>query len=227
MKLSGISDKGFKRLARSIKGQSTEPDYGESKVEDMRRQFDAWVKNKLIKWTNEGWVAPNNLFLNERGLTRLPLIKSVGGDFNCSGNQLTSLEGAPQEVGGDFKCVNNSVSFTEEDIRAVSNVKGEIWNDEAYEEKQGVDPEDSNIEDTVDAIEEAGLFNDVIQAAINMKPDIIDSIAKQNNVEFDGEMINDVWNKVEGIIEAIGEYDLVWYIVETIGVDKAQDMLGV
>ena len=52
--------------------------------------------------------------------------KSVGGGFYCSGNKLTSLEGAPQSVGRDFNCSNNVVKFTEEQVRAVCNVKGSI-----------------------------------------------------------------------------------------------------
>ena len=34
----------------------------------------------------------------------------VTGGFDCSGNQLTSLEGAPQEVGGSFDCSNNKIT---------------------------------------------------------------------------------------------------------------------
>jgi hypothetical protein len=30
--------------------------------------------------------------------------QQVGGDFSCGFNQLTSLKGAPQQVGGDFFC---------------------------------------------------------------------------------------------------------------------------
>ena len=33
--------------------------------------------------------------------------KEVGGSFNCSHNQLTSLEYAPKEIGGDFNCNDN------------------------------------------------------------------------------------------------------------------------
>ena len=33
--------------------------------------------------------------------------RKVGGHFYCSNNSLTSLEGAPQSVGGDFHCANN------------------------------------------------------------------------------------------------------------------------
>jgi hypothetical protein len=34
----------------------------------------------------------------------------VGGNFDCSDNQLTSLEGAPQEVGRDFYCSGNQIT---------------------------------------------------------------------------------------------------------------------
>jgi len=37
----------------------------------------------------------------------------VGGDFSCSNNQLTSLEGAPQEVGENFSCDNNQLTSLE------------------------------------------------------------------------------------------------------------------
>lgn len=38
---------------------------------------------------------------------------TVSGEFNCSDNTLTSLEGAPQRVGGDFYCVNNQLTSLE------------------------------------------------------------------------------------------------------------------
>jgi len=53
--------------------------------------------------------------------------EKVGGDFYCSNNSLTSLEGAPKEVGRDFYCSNNTVNFTEEQVRAVCDVKGRIF----------------------------------------------------------------------------------------------------
>jgi hypothetical protein len=51
---------------------------------------------------------------------------TIGGYFRCSYNQLTSLVGAPSTVGRYFSCRYNKVKFTEEDVRKVSNVKGEI-----------------------------------------------------------------------------------------------------
>ena len=52
--------------------------------------------------------------------------KKVVGVFNCNINNLTSLEGAPKEIGDDFYCIKNNVKFTENDVRKVSNVDGEI-----------------------------------------------------------------------------------------------------
>ena len=74
--------------------------------------------------------------------------KEVGGNFSCGNNSLTSLKGAPKEVGGHFSCDNNplitleglpkeiggslyisfakEISFTKEEIRKVSNIKGRI-----------------------------------------------------------------------------------------------------
>jgi hypothetical protein len=46
---------------------------------------------------------------------------SVGGGFNCSYNQLTSLEGAPSSVGGNFYCSDNQLTSLE---GAPSSVSG-------------------------------------------------------------------------------------------------------
>lgn len=37
----------------------------------------------------------------------------VSGNFSCSCNQLTSLNGAPHSVGGDFNCFNNQLTSLE------------------------------------------------------------------------------------------------------------------
>jgi hypothetical protein len=39
--------------------------------------------------------------------------KSVSGDFSCHNNQLTTLEGAPQSVGGNFRCHINQLTTLE------------------------------------------------------------------------------------------------------------------
>ncbi len=51
----------------------------------------------------------------------------VGGNFYCHSNQLTSLQGAPKHVDGNFSCRNNAVKFTEEQVRAVCQVKGYVY----------------------------------------------------------------------------------------------------
>jgi hypothetical protein len=53
--------------------------------------------------------------------------RSVGGYFDCRDNDLTSLAGAPRSVGGDFWCMGNATKFTIEQVRAVCDVKGTIY----------------------------------------------------------------------------------------------------
>ena len=60
-----------------------------------------------------GLVDINGVFYShEQGLTDLKGVKfgKVSGDFVCSYNQLTSLEGAPRSVGGDFHCGDNQLT---------------------------------------------------------------------------------------------------------------------
>jgi len=53
--------------------------------------------------------------------------RSVGGYFHCGNNKLKSLDGAPRSVGKDFWCMGNAIKFTVEQVRAVCDVKGEIF----------------------------------------------------------------------------------------------------
>ena len=74
--------------------------------------------------------------------------KTVGGDFQCYYNKLTTLEGAPTSVGGNFYCNHNKLTsligapktvdghffgrgnpgeFTETQVRAICDVKGNIY----------------------------------------------------------------------------------------------------
>jgi len=65
---------------------------------------------------------------NDNHLTSLENCpKTVGRNFDCSYNDLTSLAGAPKIVDKDFHCRNNTVQFTEQDVRAVCDVKGKIF----------------------------------------------------------------------------------------------------
>ena len=54
-----------------------------------------------------------DLDLSNMNLTKLPdILKdiTVGGNFYCGNNKLTSLEGAPKSVGASFACSNNKLT---------------------------------------------------------------------------------------------------------------------
>ena len=56
-------------------------------------------------------MANNYFFCSRNQLTSLEgAPQQVGSDFFCYDNQLTSLEGAPQEVGASFDCSDNSLT---------------------------------------------------------------------------------------------------------------------
>lgn len=69
-----------------------------------------------------------NVWLNDLGLEKLPIkFGKVGGDFDCSNNNLTSLEGAPYRVGCEFYCNDNKKKFTEDYVKKVCKVYGYIF----------------------------------------------------------------------------------------------------
>ncbi len=75
-----------------------------------------------------GYVSLHNLDLD-----RLPVrFGAVGGDFDCSDNWLTTLEGAPHTVGGHFYCSRNRLSSLVGVHRILRRVDGElyIWGNE-------------------------------------------------------------------------------------------------
>ena len=52
--------------------------------------------------------------LSQKRLTKLPLkFGRITGNFVCSFNQLTTLEGSPREVGGHFVCSFNQLTTLE------------------------------------------------------------------------------------------------------------------
>ena len=90
------------------------------------------VNKKITSLTNGTFIWTNvGRNFNCRGCELLTSLegapKKTGGDFICWGcNSLTSLKGAPKEVSGDFYCRSCKGEFTEEDVKKVSNVKGNI-----------------------------------------------------------------------------------------------------
>ena len=94
---------------------------------------DVFVKNKNITELTNGlfeWGVVGGDFYC-RNCTSLESLKGapekVDGYFNCSRcTSLESLEGAPEKVGRSFYCKRCRKKFTEEDVRAVCDVKGKI-----------------------------------------------------------------------------------------------------
>ena len=69
-----------------------------------------------------------NFFCSNNKLTSLINSPSiVVGGFYCGSNRLISLKGAPKTVGDNFFCGLNPVKFTEEQVRAVCDVKKRIF----------------------------------------------------------------------------------------------------
>jgi hypothetical protein len=68
--------------------------------------------------------------LSHRDLDKFPSYVKfgrVGGYFDCSSNQLVSLNGSPIKVCGNFSCSNNKEKFREEDVKRVCKVKKDIY----------------------------------------------------------------------------------------------------
>ena len=68
------------------------------------------------------------LYLNDTGIKSLDNLQSVGGYFFSNDTSIESL-GNLQSVGGDFNLMNTSLSkkYTEEEIRQMVDVKGDIF----------------------------------------------------------------------------------------------------
>ena len=78
-----------------------------------------------LKGATEPVNVTGDVSLRELALTRLPVkFGEVGGDFWCSRNQLTSLEGAPSQVCGDFACSGNKLTSLVGIHKIIKSCKG-------------------------------------------------------------------------------------------------------
>jgi hypothetical protein len=80
----------------------------EEEIHDICKEFN--IENYTIN--RDGTIDVNgSVNLPNKGLTKLPLkFNKVSGNFSCSYNQLTTLEGAPKSVSGDFYCRGNKLT---------------------------------------------------------------------------------------------------------------------
>jgi len=68
------------------------------------------IKNYIINDDFTIDVTNGDVDISDCSLTELPLrFNRVEGNFNCSSNQLTTLDGCPQYVNGDFRCDSNEL----------------------------------------------------------------------------------------------------------------------
>ena len=75
------------------------------------RRMEDRIERLIKQYIRNG--SKGNLNLSYMNLTVLPEILknvSVDGDFDCSNNKLTSLEGSPISIGGTFNCTNNKLT---------------------------------------------------------------------------------------------------------------------
>ena len=90
--------------------------------------FFSCANNKLTSLNNSPKSVGGSFYCGYNQLISLKGAPTyVGNNFVCSNNLLTSLDGVPKFVGENFICRFNSVKFTEEQVRAVCEVKGHIF----------------------------------------------------------------------------------------------------
>ncbi len=85
----------------------------EVKVEGSKRSIQLFdINGEKLKGEEAYWEGDFDCSYNK--LTSIEgSPKEVGGGFYCDHNSLTSLEGCPKEVGGDFYCNDNSLTSLE------------------------------------------------------------------------------------------------------------------
>ena len=85
--------------------------FKEQDIHEICKEYS--IENYTIN--DDGSIDVNgDVSLYNRYLTKIPLrFRNVTGYFDCSYNNLTSLEGSPVSVGGDFKCSYNQLTSLE------------------------------------------------------------------------------------------------------------------
>jgi hypothetical protein len=70
----------------------------------------------------------SDVYLANRKLLKLPVqFGTVGGDFHCYDNELTSLEGVAREIGGDLSCSDNKLTSLEGIHKIIKRVDGVFY----------------------------------------------------------------------------------------------------
>ena len=124
-----FSSFGLRELPPTLKGITVKNGYFDCSNQDNTiLHSDNQSKNIIKTLENSPKIVYGNFFCQNIELESFKgAPEFINGEFNCSNNKLTSLEGIPKTVGGDFYIRNNTVKFTKEQIRAVCNVKGNVF----------------------------------------------------------------------------------------------------
>jgi len=107
------------------KSSSTQVSATGNSVSEAEQALKSWGI-EYAKQPDGSILVPGDLDISGRGLTKLPNLSSVKvvGNFSCSNNQLTSLEGAPHTVGGCFYSYSNQLTSLK---HAPHNVGGNFY----------------------------------------------------------------------------------------------------
>ena len=104
------------------------------KLNEVRRNDDEFItvdyidKSNYKKYVGRKVNVTGDVNLQRLYLRKLPItFGTVGGDFDCLDNKLTSLIGCPTEVGRDFDCRLNEDKFTEADVKRLCKVGESIY----------------------------------------------------------------------------------------------------
>ncbi len=83
----------------------------EQEIHDICKKYK--IKNYIIN--SDGSIdVDGNVNLVKKNLKEIPLkFNRVSGYFNCSNNNLTTLEGCPKKVDGNFYCHKNELTSLE------------------------------------------------------------------------------------------------------------------
>jgi hypothetical protein len=87
--------------------ESSKKEYSKENIESICEEYsiENWILNEDGSIDVDGDVD-----LYDKGLNKLPLkFRNVSGNFDCSFNELISLEDCPESVGGNFNCNNNKL----------------------------------------------------------------------------------------------------------------------
>jgi hypothetical protein len=103
--------------------------------EEIERRNNAYPSIKIkelidnankTKLSDGSWHVHTQLDVSQCKLTSLKdlNVSIIDGDFSCSYNQLTSLEGGPKTVYGDFACCHNNLTSL---VGAPTHVEGSFY----------------------------------------------------------------------------------------------------